>query len=440
MMYFLTELLMLVSILLIGLALRYLPHIHYYFPGTSDMFYHFSKIRDPSYGEEEMMYPPLFHWFFRIFRRRDGSLPERSLTFLTPLSDIGTALIFYLFLHGTFGIEFALMAVLIFLVTPTVVIQGITFSPRPIGLLFVVSSLLCLTFPFPFNFLAMIPIALTLLTHRLATQTLFFISLGLTFFNWQVGFVFLGGVGLALLLSRGQFSKSLQSHLAFIKRYITGTKYPNRRLLGIFLAPTLLGLIGYLAIHLLSTIFPFPIVFIGEIISELPIVYPHIETIFLIWSSICLLLLIFWLAGESYRYTYYACVPFAFFCVFLIQSSSLFLIAVVILIGLCVAVSIFFSTRIQHLDRDVVTLLRYLSRNNNRVYFLVPYHLLRAAKYFSQKEGTYVIFTETTIEKVATQIESEKITHVVVNHSHLNWFPKLIQIKQCGDWYLLQSP
>jgi hypothetical protein len=66
--------------------------------------------------------------------------------------------------------------------------------------------------------------------------------------------------------------------------------------------------------------------------------------------------------------------------------------------------------------------------------------MLRAAKYFSKKEGTYVAFPETTFEKVTSQIDKEKITHVITDQSHLDWFPKLMQIKQCGDWYLLQSP
>ncbi|MFX1562465.1 MAG: hypothetical protein ACFFDP_04075, partial [Promethearchaeota archaeon] len=239
---------------------------------------------------------------------------------------------------------------------------------------------------------------------------------------------------------KGQYYSILRSHLAFIKGYITGERVPNRRILGILLAPTLLGLVGYLTIHLLSTILPFPILIGGQTISELPIVFPQMETIFLIWSIVCLLLLIFWLAGESYRYTYYASVPFAFFCAFIIQSSFLFLLMAAILIGLSAILSIFFSMRIQHLDRDFVTLLRDLSLDNNQVYFMAPYHLIRAAKYFSKREGTYVAFPETTPEKVASQIEKEKITHVIADGAHLNWFTKLVQIKQCGDWYLLQSP
>ncbi|MFX1563937.1 MAG: hypothetical protein ACFFDP_11600, partial [Promethearchaeota archaeon] len=406
----LIEIFSLVLVFLIGFILRYLPHIHYYFPGTSDMFYHFSKIRDPAHGEDEMIYPPLFHRIFRIFRKKDGSIPERGLTFLTPLFDIVTALIFYFFLRGIFSTEIALLAVLLFLVTPTVVIQGITFSPRPIGLLLLASSLLCLMFPFPFNLFAMIPIALTLLTHRLATQTLFFISLGLSFFNWQLGLIVLGGLGLALLLSRGQYFSILRSHLAFIKRYITGVRVPNQHVLGIILAPTILGLVGYLTIHYLATIIPFPILIGGMTISELPFVFPDIEALFLIWSIVCLLLLIFWIAGESYRYTYYASVPFAFFCAFIIQSGSLFLLMATILIGLSAVLSIFFSMHTQHLNRDFVTLLRDLSLENNRVYFMAPYHLIRAAKYFSKREGTYIAFPETTPEKVASQIEKEKIT------------------------------
>ncbi|MFX1476089.1 MAG: hypothetical protein ACFFCO_11520 [Promethearchaeota archaeon] len=432
------EILLLLSVFIIGLVIRYLPHIRYYLPGTSDMFYHFSKICNPAHGEEKMVYPPLFHWIFRIFRRSDGSLPERGLTRLMPMFDIGTALILYLFLRGTFTVESALIAALLFLVTPAVVIQGITFSPRPLGLLFFVSSLLCLTLPFPFNYLTILPIALTLLTHRLATQTLFFIFLGLTFTNWPFGVLFIGGVGLALLLSRGQYYAVLRSHLVFIKRYITGTRVPNRRLLGIILTPTLVSLICYIVLQLLSYFVPFPLSFCGLLIWQLPILLPNIVILFLVWSITCLLLLIFWFAGESYRYTYYAGAPFAFFCAFLLQSSTFFLFLSIILLGVGVALSAYFSFRTQHLDRDVVALLRFVGKIKKRTYLLVPYSLLRAARYFSKKESTFMKLLETTSEQASSRIKEEKITHVIVGSTHLGWFPDLERIKQIGDWYLLK--
>jgi hypothetical protein len=438
-MEFVEEILFLVSVFIIGLVIRYLPHIRYYLPGTSDMFYHFSKILDPTHGEEQMVYPPLFHWVFRLFRRSDGSLPERGLTLLMPIFDIGTAGIFYFFLRGTFGIEIALIAALLLLVTPAVVIQGITFSPRSIGLLFFVSSILCLTLPFPFNYLAILPIALVLLTHRLATQTLFFTFLGLAIIHWSFGFIFIGGVGLALLLSKGQYFEILRSHLAFIKRYVTGLRYPNRRRLGIFLAPTLVGLICYLTLLLLSYFLPFPLSFFGFSILQLPIPLPTIVILFLVWSIACLLLLIFWFIGESYRYTYYASVPFAFFCAFLLQSSILFLLLAIILVGFGVVSSIYFSNRIQHLDKDIVALLRFFGQIKKRAYLLVPYRLWRAARYFTEKECAFMKLAETTSEQVASRIKREKITHIIVGENHLGWFPDLEQVKQVGDWYLLQT-
>lgn len=435
---FITEVLTLALVLFVGLAIRYIPHILHYFPGSSDMYFHFSKIRNPSHGEEELFYPSLFHWMFRVTRKPDGAIPERVLCFLMPIFDIFTATIIYLIIRGVFVAEFSLLVVLVFLVTPTVVIQGITFSPRPMGLLFLVSALLFMTFPFPLKLVAIVPIALTLLTHRLATQTLFFISLGASFIDWQMGIVFLGGAVFAILLSKGQYLKILQSHLSFIGRYVKTGGLPNRRIYGVILAPTIIGFLLYIIIHLLSVVLSFPLTLFGVTISTLLTIQPYFENLFLMWGVVGTFLLVFWPIGESYRYTYYASMPFAFFSAFILQSSQIFsLLLAAILLG-CAALSIIFSVRFQHLDRDIVSLLRELKTIDECTYFLVPYHLLRAARYFSQKDGTYVAFAETTREQVSLRIKKKKVTHIVVDESHLDWFPNVILIKQNGNWFLLQ--
>ena len=142
------------SILLVGLTLRAIPHIKYYFPGTPDTFFFLNKIKNPEYLSEEVLYPKLFDQTLRLFVRAGKFSDGRTTNRLSIVLDAITTSIIYFFIRSQFSAEIALFTALLFFITPFVVKQGSTLSARSFGLLFASTSLLCVTLPFPWHWFA----------------------------------------------------------------------------------------------------------------------------------------------------------------------------------------------------------------------------------------------------------------------------------------------
>lgn len=434
------EVSLLALIIIIGLVLRYLPHILHAYPYTPDMYYHLVRLRDWEYETERRTYPKFFHQFFRLFLKSDKPLPERVLFRITPLFDICTGITVHLFLRTQFGIETSLLTVSLFLLTPIVVKQSITFGVRPMGMLFVTCSLLFLTLPFPFNWLSIIPVSLTLLTHKLSTQTLFFALIGFSIIagDWQPAAIYIVGFGLAVLLSRRYYLRVARFHLTNALRHFQGERYPNQRLKGLLITSTAVGLVIYIVVQWVQLFLSFPLTILGLVISVPVAVAPYFETLLMSWGLVCLLLLIFWFIGESYKHLYIGGVAFAFFSAYLIQYSPLFFVLSIVLLGGNSVVSLYISVRFPYLDKDIVTLLRQTGKLQTSTYILVPKGLRRVVEYFSGNKAANARFARTTPEAVAKRIGRENITHVIITGEHLEWFPEMKRVSHIGKWYLLQ--
>lgn len=433
------ELLVLSGILVLGLILRYIPHLKFSFPSTPDTFFTLYKFVDPEYEKEKHTYPNFLHQFFRFFLRSPEKLSDQTLNRVTPLFDLFTSLVLNLFFRLAFGIEIALVATFIFTITPFVVKQGITLSSRPLGLFLFTSSLLLLTLPFPFNWLAVVSISLTLLTHKLSTQTLFVICLVFSVFDWQAALIYAAGFGFAILISKGHYLKILRSHITAVIKYMRGEHFPNQRFLGVVLVPTIVGFMVNVILRYLPLLIPFPIIIFGIVVSPTIIIAPYFENLLLIWGIICILLLIFWIAGEAYKHMYLAGAPFAMFSVLLLQNSPFFLYLLILLIIGSLSLSLYFTLRYQHLPHNLIIILRELKKAEGSVYFVIPDGYLRAGEYFSRKKGTKVVFATTTPEELVGRIKQEAITHIIMDVEHLEYTRKYHQVFQSDDWFLFTT-
>jgi hypothetical protein len=433
-----TEVILLALSFLAGLFLRFIPHLRFEYPSTSDAYFFMNKFRDPEYESEEVDYPKLLYQLFRFCLRNRNEIPDRTINRITPLFDIITAFFVYVFLRPNYGVEIALLTTLLFLVTPFTVKHGVSFSGRPFGLLLFTVSLLCLTLPSPFDWIAIIPMALVMLSHRLSTQTLFFICAVFAFMNWQVGVILVFGFLLAVILSRGEYVRILRNHAKTIVKYMREGHYPNQRLMGLVLTPSFVGFIFYATIVWLQNSVTFPLQFgylsIGGIIG----VDSYTELLFSAWCAVCLLLLLFWIAGESFRHLYLAAAPFAFFSVFILQSGAIFSVLLLLEILGSIGISVYITVRYDHLDNDFVTMLQQLKDIPEPIKFIVPYGFLRAAEYFSYKKGISLHFPEYDDSTISKRIAEESVTYAVLDAPSLARFKDWKQESQEGNWYLLK--
>jgi hypothetical protein len=433
------ELIFLVFIIVLGLVLRYIPHMKYYFPSTPDTFFTLQKFIDPEYEKEIVTYPEFLHQIFRFFLKFTDRFPDRVLNRLTPLFDFFTSLVLYIFLRWTFGIEIALISTLLFMITPFAVRNSITLSSRPFGLFLFTCSLLFLILPLPYNWFAIFPVALTFLTHRLSTQTLFVIFLGFSFVDWQVALIFVFGFSLAILISRGHYLRILRNHITTVIKYIRGKHYPNRRFLGIILVPTILGFVINVILRYIQLFISFPIIIYNIVITPTTIINPYFEILLLIWGLVCIVLLLFWFAGEAYKHTYLACIPFAVFSVLLFQNSPAFSYLILLLISGCLILSLYFSIRFQHLPKDLILVLQKMKTLPEPVYFVINYGYLRAAEYFSGKKGIQLDITSRSPTEFVNHISQELITHAIVNKDCLKYAIKFTELFQSGSWLLFST-
>ncbi len=433
------ELFFLVCIFALGLVLRYIPHLKFDFPSTPDTFFTLQKLKDPEYEKDILTYPNFLHQFFRFFLRSTERISYRKLNMLTPLFDFFTGLVLYIFLRWAFGIEIALFSSLLFMITPFVVKQGITLSSRPFGLFFFTSSLLLLTLPVPLNWFATIPIALTLLTHRLSTQTLFVICLVFSIVDWQAGLIFVIGFGLAVLISKGHYLRILRSHIRAIIKYMRGEHYPNRRLIGIALVPTIAGFLINAIFRFMQLFIPFPLIIFGMLITPTMSINLYFENLLLVWGIVCTLLLICWIAGEAYKHTYFAGIPFAVFSVLLLQNSSIFWYLLLLLIIGCLSLSFYFIFGFQHLPKDLISVLLELKNVKDPAYFVIPRGYLRAGEYFSDKKGIEFDFIAKEATELVERISQEAITHIILNSEHLAYASKYRQLYKSGKWFLFST-
>jgi hypothetical protein len=433
------ELFYLCSILLVGLILRAIPHIRFYYPGTPDTFFFLNKIKNPDYKSEEVLYPKLFYQILRLFVSFGDFVDGRTTNRISILLDIITASIIYLFVRSQFFVEIALLTVLLFLITPSIVRQGSTLSARSFGLLLASTSVLCVTLSFPWNWIAIVPIAMTLLAHRLSSQTLFMVFVGLSFMNLEFSLIFVVGFIFANLVSKGEYIAILRAHMSTIARYIHQNGYPNERLVGIVFTPTFFGYAIYLLFFIAQSINPTPIVIGGLAIPELLSVNIHFESVMIIWASACFALLLFWVAGESYKHLALAAAPFALLTTLLAFTHQVFLILSIILIIGSLVQSLYFQLRFEHIQEDLVEVLKHTSMIGGEGTMFAPKKVVRAVSFYTTYRVVQIYHDVWSKEHFDKRVLEEKPILAVVEKKNRDWYSDWDEVESVGNWILFRT-
>ncbi len=244
-------------------------------------------------------YPSLLHFLLSLVPER---LRPKTLFTLSTVSDYGIALLTYALALQYMPEVYALAAAVLYSFTPIAYVESVSESPRSLGALWYSLSIVLLPQRVILEtVLAAVTIAFTLLSHKMATQTLLFTCLILSPFLYSANNLFaltlLFGFMLALLLTRGRYMTTLKDHALGINFYLKhgswdkGRKRPDslKRLIKFqpFFYVPIVGLLLY------------PQVFVGE---TFPV---------LVWSMAVFIIYCVWLWGDGYRYFVYSAVPTA---------------------------------------------------------------------------------------------------------------------------------
>jgi len=174
-------------------------------------------------------YPPLFLVLLSF-------LPKKFLFnfqgFISPLFDaMLNIIIFFIVYQMTQSVVFALVAQLIYTTIPVAALENSALLPRSLGYsLFMLSFFFAIVFTTSGNQIALVAsiilATLTLLSHKFATQSLFFISIFFTIFEKNLYYIgiLLSSIVLAVIVSRGYYINVLKSHVRIIHFWIKNRK------------------------------------------------------------------------------------------------------------------------------------------------------------------------------------------------------------------------
>lgn len=275
---------------------------------------------------DEYTHPPFLHFLLSAFPEQ---LRPMALFLVDLVADYCLALATYFVGLQVVPEYYALVAALIYCVTPASFIQSTSESSRPLGVLWHSLTILLLSSQ---NILlmvgAVVTTVLTLLSHKMATQTLFFTCLLMAPFLFAANYLFplplIFGFVLALILTRGGYVKVLRDHAAIIAFHLRYGSWNRRRKLP--------G--SPIQLAKLQPYFFLPL--LGLWIS--PTAFLSGNSLLFAWYASVLVIFFAWLWGDSERYLAYAAVPTSILAALALSTgiSPLFLIPPLIVSGVLI--------------------------------------------------------------------------------------------------------
>jgi len=292
------------------------------------------------------VYPCLLSWILSFIPMKyNTKIIDKYFNHIVDWGQL--SLLFYISYMFTNNITICLFGALLFILSPTFLMyKARTFllSSRALGnflfSLFMVISYLYILNSNIFNIsFLIIFVSLILLSHRFASQVLFFFSVALTFiYGFEFLIIFILGLLLAIILSKGFYIQILKGHigqlyyfkksddrndmvkgesefLKMMKFFINPLKYrnkfKNRIILGTIYTPSLI-ILSYSIYY----IFLNKVQFLSHIFF------------FSFWSIICLILLFITsfkstrFLGQQDRYLEYSIIPLAYLSSFLLVYET----------------------------------------------------------------------------------------------------------------------
>lgn len=168
-------------------------------------------------------YPPVFILLLSLFSKKTL---EKYQGFIAPFFDaLLNIIVFFIAIQLTGNLYIALLAQLIYTLTPVVAIENSSLVPRSIGYLFFSLSFYSILYyvnssshSIIFLAIGVIFSILTLLTHRFATQSLLFISIFFCFIDQTITYLLVFAISMlfAIILSKGYYLRVLSVHITNI--------------------------------------------------------------------------------------------------------------------------------------------------------------------------------------------------------------------------------
>ena len=413
--------------LIIGLILQLYPFLKYHYPGGNDLFYHLKRISNPQNDLGVEAYPYLFHYIYGALYRKMKRFSDYTILKISPVINLIPALFFIILSEYLYGdVITAYVFPLVFL-SPILIYQSHTFSPRILSIWFYVFAVLLNFLSFPYCYLSAVFVALIALSHRMSMQVEFFTSIVLGIFYPIVAINFLIGFILAVIFSKGYYLTILRKHLSFISNYIHGTHFPNHELKGLIIAPTTFVAL-FCVLVIFANIFG---------VSIIPLLLSVQVQFFLIWSLVPISLVFFWRIGDSFRHSAYAVVPSTFLLVYLMPVHIFFYWTYWGILIFSIILSIRYSIRVEHLDSEVENLLNYLSELNKNAILCTDRKIRRKSNYFLDSWVVPYDFKKFNVDDFQNCIQKNKIEYVLIPHKLSVDLKGFKVVKESKRWVLM---
>ncbi len=188
------------------------------------------KISDGFILEGYLDYPPALPWMLSFIPR--GKLLKIQ-GYIAPVFDIiQNYIVFLITLQLTNNIYAAILSQIIYATIPLTVLENSYLTPRSLGYLnftlaFYPLLLYALVPKLPYLIFGLFFLTLLFFTHKFALQSFLFISIFLSFITRNPFYIliFLTGMALAIVISKGYYLRVLNGHISNILFWVKNYKY-----------------------------------------------------------------------------------------------------------------------------------------------------------------------------------------------------------------------
>jgi len=353
-------------------------------------------------------YPKLFDIFLSFFPHKF----HKYFKFIPVIFDIFCMVILYLFTSSLFNSQVVILSLIIYSLSPILILVCLSLSPRTFSNLFLIlSSLMLLLYFLSHNFLFIIVssffVLFIYLSHKLTLQSLFvvFISESLVFHSYAPLVVLLFGFLASVILTKKSYLKILDSHIRLLKLFLTkGFKLRKKMKELIFTFGS----------------FPFILIFL---FTQFSMLYNNnVKTFITTWFFSLFFASLIWLWGDSYRYMTNAVFPGSILAAITIDLNN-FLFSYVFffsaLFSLFGIIKIFkiFSKPPRIINSDIISCFNYVKRHctQNDILVTIPFQYYTAAAYFTKIQSFGLRGKDIKVVLSKGRILNKKVSWIVSN-------------------------
>lgn len=402
-----------ILVFLLAIAIRTILFYKYKFLGT-DSFYHLlrssaikkeGRVKELTQGSSKIsqllvtpkwwsFYPNFFDIIVSLFPKSF----HKNLRFLPAFFDILSMILLYFFVTSIFNSDIALLPLLVYAISPIMILVSLPISPRTFANFFMILSTLSLfmflsTGSIIFFLLSSVFASIIFLSHKLTLQSLSIVFLveSIVFKSFIPLLSLFAGFLIGVVVTKGFYIHILSAHAKLLVFFFRKGINSKRKLY-----------------ELAFTFGSFSFILVILFIPQFILVQNLTEVFIQAWFFSLLLASIFWLWGDSYRYMTNAVFPgsilialylFNFTNVYVI---AMFLIAIVISFVGITKILKSFTKPPKIIDSDILSCFAYVKKHSKHsdILLTIPQHYHLAASYFTN------ILTLETNEKAPKQILS----------------------------------